>query len=72
MNDQELKTYYDILTDAWKMIKKYRDIDTIDWSEALREATELPNRYNHSIFAANIAKDVYLELGRLEREKAIR
>lgn len=69
MNDQELKTYYNILTDAWKIIKKYRDIKTIDWDEALKETTELADRYNRIEFAKNIATEVYQELGRLEKQK---
>ena len=36
MSDQELKTYYDILTDAWKIIKKYHDVENIDWYEAAK------------------------------------
>lgn len=69
MNDQELKTYYNILTDAWKMIKKYRDIRSIDWDEALKEITGLVERYNKVEFARNIYKEVYSELGRLEKKK---
>lgn len=69
MSDQELKTYYDILTDAWKIIKKYHDVENIDWYEAAKEVQELPKKYGSSKFAVNIATEVYSELTRQEKRK---
>lgn len=69
MNNQQLKTYYDILTDAWKIIKKYHDVEKVDWYEVAREAQELPMKYNGSRFAVNIAVEVYSELARLEEKE---
>ena len=67
MSPKELKTYYDILTDVWKIIKKYHDVEKADWYEAAKEAQELPKKYNGSRFAVKIAVEVYSELTRLER-----
>ena len=67
MNNQQLKTYYDILTDAWKIIKKYHDVEKVDWYEVAREVRELPRKYNGSRFAVNIAVEVYSELARLDK-----
>ena len=69
MSPKELKIYYDILTDAWKIIKKYHDVEKVDWYEVAREVRELPRKYNGSRFAVNIAVEVYSELARLEEKE---
>ncbi len=67
MTEPQLKQYYNILTDAWKIINKHHDIDRISWKEVVEDTKQLHHAYN-SKFAKKIALEVMYELERLEKE----
>lgn len=67
MKNNELMTYYNILTDAWKIIKKHHDVEHINWKEVVKDTKQLYHAYD-SKFAKKIALEVMYELERLEKE----
>lgn len=66
MNTQQLKTYYDILTDAWRLFKKYYEVEEVNWDEVWKETKELVKKYDESSFSREIALAVYGELARIK------
>ncbi len=61
MNQEELKTYYGIYTDCWKLFKKYSEpTDELEfWQNLATECKELRDKYNNDSLAVDIILATY-------------
>ena len=65
----EKKTYYEIITAAWDLLKKY--YQKPEWDKIPNESIEITNRYKETRyfkFACEIMADVAAEINRRETE----
>lgn len=69
MKQEELKEYYNIYTDAWKLFKKFSSLDrTIAfWENYTAEVEMLDRKYNGSELLRKIVIATTAELERIER-----
>lgn len=71
MGEEELRKYFDVYTDAWRIFRKYSNPDASDvfW-ERLKEDTEaVYNKHGKSHFSANILVATLNEIDRLYKER---
>lgn len=70
MIEDQLKQYYNMFTDAWKLFRKYKDISTDkEWVLLLNEARGLAEKYNNNPFCNKIVTETVCELYRLDKER---
>ena len=72
MKQEELKIYYDIYTDCWKLFKKYayeEDKSNHDfWQNFAKESRNLRIKYKENKLACDIILGTYREIERLENK----
>ena len=72
MKQEELKIYYDIYTDCWKLFKKYayeEDKSNHDfWQNFAKESRNLRIKYKENKLACDIILATYREIERLENK----
>ncbi len=68
MKQEELKAYYEIYTECWKLFKKYSNpVDTDDfWQSFAKECRELNQKFGQRKFARNMILATYEEIGNLQ------
>lgn len=72
MSEEELRKYYSIYTDCWKLFKKYCEPDGTDdfYQKLIAEAEELMKKMDsHMDFSKKIILDTLDEIDRLGRGK---
>jgi hypothetical protein len=70
MKQEELKEYYNIYTDVWKLFKKFSSPDRtiVFWESYTAEVEMLDKKYNGSELFRKIVIATTAELERIERE----
>ena len=70
MKQEELKEYYSIYTDAWKLFKKFSSPNSTPefWENYTAEVEMLDRKYNGSELLRKIVIATTAELERIERE----
>lgn len=70
MNEEELRKYFDIYTDCWKLFKKYSNPTDDDefWMEFARESHDLNEKHGKAKFAETLILATYSEVERIWRE----
>ncbi len=70
MNEERLKQYFAIYTDAWKLFKKYAEPVEEDafWDSLQQEAREIYEKYK-TAFAKEIIVSTVNEIDRIYRKK---
>jgi len=71
MKENELKKYYAIYTDLWKLFRKNAvptDEDAF-WDNLIKETQELGEKYNNSEFIIQEAKNLLAEIERLWKDE---
>ena len=72
MKQEELKIYYDIYTDCWKLFKKYayeEDKSNHDfWQNFAKESRNLRIKYKEIKLACDIILATYRELEQIEKK----
>lgn len=71
MDDKELKEYYSVFTDVWKLFKNHSNPDGSNafWEAFIKDSDRLDEKYNCSPLYRNLARAVAEELDRLDKEK---
>ncbi len=73
MTQEELKVYYNIYTDCWKLFKKYAYEEQKNnndfWQNFAKESRNLRIKYKENKLACEIILATYRELERLEKNK---
>ena len=72
MKQEELKIYYDIYTDCWKLFKKYAYEENKSnhdfWQNFAKESRNLRIKYKESKLACDIILATYRELEQIEKK----
>lgn len=70
VTDDELRTVYNIFTDAWKMYKKYADVRPDDgyWEAVVSETNALAEKYNNGRLCRDLILAVISELERKSKK----
>ena len=71
MREEELRTYFNIYTDCWKLFRKYSNTNNTDeyWESLIAETDAIVKKYNNSELAKKICLATINELERIEKEK---
>lgn len=70
VTDDELRTVYNIFTDAWKIYKKYADVRSDDeyWEAVVGETNALAEKYNNGRLCRDLILAVISELERQSKK----
>ena len=70
VTDEELKTVWGMLTDAWKFYKKYANVQQSDeyWKTLIDESRQITEKYNNSKFIIDLIVAVRNEIERESKE----
>lgn len=69
--DEELKAIYGMFTDAWKLYKKYADIQQTEdakWEMFVAKADAIAKKYNNGRLCRDLVLAVMFELERKSKE----
>lgn len=71
MNEEELKKYFNVYTDCWKLFKKFSDPVAEDafWEALIDEGDAVAEKYGKSEFAKKMIVVTMEELDRISRKK---
>lgn len=67
MTQEELKTYYNIFKDCWKLFRKYATQNPIEWQDLAKEIRDLRIKYKENKLLCDILLAIYREIERLEK-----
>jgi len=64
VNENELKKYYAIITDAWQLFKKYSSPTGDDefWTDLMHEADTIHTKHGQTVFSERILNTVLNEI----------
>lgn len=74
MDGANLKEYYDIYTDGWRLFRRYYESGALDarddvlWEQIVADAHDLHEKHGRASFALEIANATISELERLAKE----
>lgn len=67
MTEDQLRQYYNMFTDVWRLFRKYQDISTDEeWQQLIVDGKELIERYQTS-FCQKLVMEVFFELERIHK-----
>lgn len=71
MNNEELKSVYQMFTDSWRFFKEHASIegDNAYWENVVSESGELSKKHNQCKLVVNLLTAVISELERVYKEK---
>lgn len=71
MKDEELRKYYEVYTDSWKVFRKYSDPDGTDtfWNNLRDEVDAIYRKHDKSHFAEKVLLATVNEIDRIYRER---
>lgn len=69
-SEEELKRKYDMLTDTWKLYRKFADVKEDDeyWKQLVDESCQITRKYGECRFIINLVSAVMNELERICKE----
>ncbi|MBR5129209.1 MAG: hypothetical protein IKU67_04050 [Firmicutes bacterium] len=67
MEQEELKRYYEVYTECWKLLKKYSNPTDMEefWENLAVECHELNEKFEQKKFASEIILSTYIEIERI-------
>lgn len=70
VSEEELKRKYDMLTDTWRLYKKFADVKEDDeyWEAVVNESSAVSKKYGECKFIINLVLAVITELERIYKE----
>jgi hypothetical protein len=74
MKEKELKEIYDIITESWKLAKKYCNIGKTDneaWIKMGNDFSDIYMRHNQSVFCRDMAAAIMDAIGRVSDGKSL-
>lgn len=74
MKEEELRIYYEVYTDSWKLFRKYSNPDGTDtfWDNLRDEVDEIYRKHNKSHFAGKVLLETVNEIDRIYKERGVR
>lgn len=71
MTEQELRQYYNLITDVWKFLRTHSDVKNGDeyWNTLINDADAITDRYGQARIAKDFVLSVISELERSSRGK---
>lgn len=69
MEQEQLKQYYEIFTDGWKLFKEFSEPDGSDefWQQLIDKASQLDKQYNSRLFR-EISLAILNEIEKIDKE----
>lgn len=66
----DIKKYYELFTDLWRLFKKYSSPDNSEsfWKLYTEDVKTLDSKYEHSELFRNLVLEVTKELERIEKQ----
>lgn len=70
VSEEELKRKYDMLTDTWRLYKKFADVKESDeyWEQVVNETNAVAKKYGECKFIVDLVLAVITELERIYKE----
>ena len=71
MKDNMTEEYYDVISDAWKLMHKHIDGSDTDeyWKEIIFETKEISKKHGETPFVRSMMNDIVSELHRIRTGK---